>query len=493
MMEEEARNGFEKSLRESAKDFRMNPSTEVWEGVRERLHGTRRIAPVWWWSAAAAVVLGLGIWGVSRYERPGKQAVSHASVPAASPAAAGALSGKTVQGGQERASSVPGQGAPGIASGDSALARPAASVPPSAAGASTLSRPAPGSAGESRPAAVAASPAKPMQPGFPAAASRVVDVSLPAACTLPVIAGNQASLLIGSAIPTRAEASASAEAWHAPVIPDSALQGPLYGKHSPKADLPASRLSWGVYLTPGIGYRVFSTRLPHQTNTMNMDPGTSGSRPGLTYLTARRPVQITYEHRPERSWAAGARVYYRLTDAWSLQSGVSVSQTGYRARVYEASAAYVNRSGVAQPADAGRTVNSGAMSYAASATIPKTSDFNVRYLAIEVPVMVHRSIPARGSLAIDLGAGAGLSYLAGSNSLIYSPVSGRYFSDERCLRDLNADLHLEASLAIPVSRHLHLTAGPAVQYQATSSYKGYNLVREHPYFAGLQLGAKWVP
>jgi len=498
MMEEEARNDFEKSLRESAKDFRVNPSTEVWEGVRERLHGSGRVVPAWWKWAAAAVVLGAGIWGVSRYERlaqpPISQVSRDASRPAASPGAAGVSSDQTVQGGEQRVSSALKQGARADVLRDSAVARSAAPKPPAAVTASAASRPASGSAGGPRPATAAAAQGEPVPSNVLTASFPRQGIALPGAFMLPVITASPAARVpFSSGAPVMTEAPAPRKAWHAPVVPDSGIAGPLYGKASPKASLPTSRLSWGVYLTPGIGYRTFSTRRPHESSTMNMDPGSSGSRPGLTYFTSRRQTRITYHHSPQQSWAVGARVYYRLNDAWSLQSGLSVSQTGYQARVYEASAAYVDRSGMAQPADAGRPVNSGAMSYAASAVIPKTNEFDVRYLAIEVPAMVHRSIHTRGSLSIDLGAGAGLSYLAGSNSLIYSPVSGRYFSDERRLRDLNADLHLEASLVIPASRHLHFTVGPALQYQASSSYKGYNLVREHPYILGMQLGAKWLP
>lgn len=471
MMDEEARNDFEKSLRESAEDFRVSPSDKVWDGVFAELHGTRRTTLVWW-AAAAALVLAVGIWGVYRYDG-GRSRVVTAR--------------------QSTSPDLPRHGA-GTVPGEKTAAHPThetqvqtqAHTPdqgrtlPSTQPTTDSPQPLPGieasplGARTAEGASSAVSPGRfplqaiPFRPeaGFPAGFSVVSD-------------------------PTLRQEAPFQRTWHAQATADSLLRGAANGH--PGGPLTRHRLSWGIYVTPSIGYRTFTSGIHHSdVPPMSMDPSPPGSGAALNFFTYRRSVPITYQQRPEWNWAAGVQVFYALCDQWSLQSGLALTQTGYQARIYDASPAHVNQDGTAQPADAGMPVNSGSMSYGSSAVTPKARDFHIRYLSVELPVMVHRSLRSSGRVSFDLGAGAGLTYLAASRSLIYSPVTGRYFSDARYLRDVNANLHLEAGIVIPATRNLWLTAGPAVQYQVGSSYKGYDQVREHPYFVGLQVGLKWV-
>ncbi|MGH2644824.1 MAG: hypothetical protein ACRDE2_12795, partial [Chitinophagaceae bacterium] len=114
------------------------------------------------------------------------------------------------------------------------------------------------------------------------------------------------------------------------------------------------------------------------------------------------------------------------------------------------------------------------------------------YSLIEIPFLINKQFGNSHGVAFNVCAGVGLSYLFHANPVIYSPVSGRYFSDNHYIRSINGDYHIETSVLILLSSQLKLDIGPSFQYQILSSYKNYPAVKEHPYFIGLKTGLQLV-
>lgn len=471
-MEEGAKNDFEKTLRESMEDFRVQPSEKVWEGVYRELHGSRRTALLWW-AAAALLLVAVGIYSISRDERNHPKALSirQGQSPETTTVVSGRAAGEKMPGDKG-----------GVSMQDAVATPPRSVVSPAAAGSS--------SPGAGLPAVKPLASMTILEGALrPASQSPLQESSL----SLPPLpgAGLASFFLKDPYIPATAF---PLQAWvPADTLNGSSLSSNSYTGSQKKASISSRhRLSWGFYLTPAVGYRVFNLPTAHHGAPQMSVPPSSYPSTSFNYLAARARTKITYDHHAEWNWSAGAQLYYAFPGKWSVQSGLSLSQTGYKMAVYEASAAYVNPNGTASLADRSNTVNSGTTSYDLSAAASKPSYFHNRYLSLEIPLMIHRSFGAPENVSFDLGAGAGISYLAASKSLIFSPATGRYFSDKHSLRDVNATLHLETGILIPVGAKVRLSAGPSVQYQMTSTYKHYNLVKEHPYFVGLQLGMKWV-
>lgn len=248
------------------------------------------------------------------------------------------------------------------------------------------------------------------------------------------------------------------------------------------------RVSWTAYLTPAIGYRQFSTDRGHHGSPTLSDPVQSSS---FYFLAARRIEKVTYRHRPDWNWSAGVGVSYPLSAKWSLESGLEMTKTGYRVQVYDASPAYVQAYNAVPVSASNDRANSGLMSYGSNAATSGPTYYHIRYLSAEIPLEIHRNFGNPDRVSLDVGAGPALSFLAESRSLIFAPSSGRYYANKHELSKTRAGLRLETGVLVPVARHIRLSAGPALEYQLTSSYRQEEPVQEHPYYVGLQLGLRW--
>ncbi|TAM99351.1 MAG: hypothetical protein EPN39_06805 [Chitinophagaceae bacterium] len=240
-----------------------------------------------------------------------------------------------------------------------------------------------------------------------------------------------------------------------------------------------------IFYAPSLGYRTLTKGTSAiMTNSSSSALDQFGSSSAVSHL----------KQQPEWSWSAGARIVFPLGKSWSLQTGLSATEMNYRIAAYGTYPVYIqnnaNAASYSYYAMPGRQVSSlGVNAFAAAR--PQLSYLHNSYITGEIPLLINKQFGNPHSITINLGAGAGLSYFFHSSPVIYSPSPGRYFMDDRYIRPVNANFHVETSVLIPLGSHLKLDFGPSFQYQVLSSYKNYPVIKEHPYLLGLKTGLLW--
>lgn len=256
-----------------------------------------------------------------------------------------------------------------------------------------------------------------------------------------------------------------------------------------------SKITFGIYFTPGMSYRTLKTggrpssggRMMASPNSPNID----GIRPGnaqefassMRINTTDKPLQ----QKQGWGWGSGIRVALHLPDNWLLQSGLSLRQTNYDITAYRQDPAYVYNNGAAYTMAAAPMANSNYAQYASrNIANDQVTTLENSYLSTELPLLIGRRFGSPDAFSVTVLAGAGLTYLLHANSVMYAPNSQRYFTDEDYLSPFNGSLILEANMNVPLGKNLGFSIGPAFQYQMFSSYKGYDPVSEFPYLIGLK-------
>ena len=235
--------------------------------------------------------------------------------------------------------------------------------------------------------------------------------------------------------------------------------------------------SYEIFYTPGIGYRSLTEASPGMM-AGNLSSYSSSSLSNL-------------KQQPAWSWAAGARVILPFGKSWSLQTGLSVEQLNYSITAYGTYPAYVqNNNNYYYSASPSRSLYF-LSTNALAAARPAVNHLHNSYFSGEIPLLVDRRFGNPRRISLNLAAGAGLTYLFHANPVIYSPVSGRYFTGADYIRKLNGNFHIETSLFIPLGPTLKLDVGPSLQYQILSSYKNYPAIKERPYLLGFKTGLQW--
>lgn len=238
------------------------------------------------------------------------------------------------------------------------------------------------------------------------------------------------------------------------------------------------RPSYEIFYTPGMGYR-------------SLTEGSSGMMAGNLSSSYSSSSLSKLKQQPAWSWAAGARVIFPFGKSWSLQTGFSVEQLNYSITAYGTYPAYIqNNNSYYYSASPSRSL-SFLSTNALAVARPAVNHLHNSYFSGEIPLLMDKRFGDPRSISLKLAAGTGLTYLFHANSVIYSPMSGRYFTGTGYIRKFNGNFHIETSLFIPLSPRLKLDVGPSFQYQILSSYKNYPAIREHPYLLGFKTGLQW--
>lgn len=472
-------NDFEKRLKKAAEDFSPKPSGRVWESLRDELHPRRRTYTL---GAAAAVLLllAVGVYFLQKeYSSPSlKPSVTEQMPPSASPQTSPAQSNSKNQSDEQGNKGTPPST---LSDGLSAKAQrhkerylhenntPAPSAQTTMLRRHNQQNPKPFAINEE--------------------GEQVSDSKI----------GNQIAegpgLPFLNNLPLRPFSLSSGHyAEAAPLGYDNYLNNlsSVHNQGQEDADLhekgksPPEKLHRGIafkiFYAPGMGYRTLTKGSP------GMMPANSSFY--LNQSNSLSSALSNLKQQPAWSWSAGAGITFPLGKAWSLQTGISVSQINYGITAYGTYPGYIRNNNsyyAASPARSFSFLSTNAL----TAARPPVSHLHNSYLMGEIPSLINKEFGNPHRVVIRIGAGAGLSYLFHSSPVIYSPSSGRYFTGSYYIRNLNGDLHIETSLLIPLTDQLKIDIGPSFQYQILSSYKNYPAIKEHPYFLGLKTGLQW--
>ena len=473
---------FEQQLRQAADRFKMEPSEGLWQRVQQNLPEARKPVLWWRWAAAAAVLLlaGLGGWYLlspKSSEAPGLVSNTPGVHQPAAPAAAGSSSAA------------------------SNYAHPADSAgmagPSSMAASQSISGMAEGAVAHAQPLTAAQTDASPpserrQQPQAPSE-TNTLSGSYSVTETPAGESGRKLPLLGGAAemdLPETTPGTAPDMQYSAAItrlLLQQAGSPALLALNSAESK-EGAKLTVGLFFTPGVSYRTLKTGTTpspamNSAPVQNFTNGQLVSQDVVMRVNAReKPMQ----QKQGWGWGSGLRLALHLPENWILQTGLSLRQTNYEVTAYQQNPAYVTSEGAIAELPAPVT-NSSYARYAAGYGQPqRPTTLENRYLSTELPLLVGKRFGHPDAFSFTVLAGAGLTYLLQSNSVMYAPASQRYFYDKSYLSPFNSSLILEASMHIPLSRNLGFSIGPALQYQMFSSYKDYSAVKEYPYLIGLK-------
>lgn len=471
MKEDFSNNELENRLRKAAEQFALPPSDKVWEGINSQLHPRKKRRP-WLWVAAALLALSLGTYFIQ--DQTGENVNNNASV--------------TVS--PEVSDKIPPEVQPGKSGNESDDLRAQTPVP-------AKSNPSKGrvkwesihqrkvdSGYNKKPVTIVSASSE---------NTGVEDKILVPNCQLPFLSSGKMSLRFPevthiemaempvSLLQVRTEIS--------PIIPADVNSSTIANKATTQGKDKNKHINYQVFFTSGFGYRTFDINSAYHGRDQMSAPVNqqTGNRLSPLAIVYRKEGMKQY---PDWSYSAGLRIVLPLGHHYSLQTGLTLTQVGYRVRAYGTYPAYVRTDGSSTVSNY-NDANSVYTQNGLAASVEKPGYIHNHYLFGEIPVLVSREFGSSDKLHFQVGFGAGLLYMIRSSPVIYSPESGRYFRDKSLLRPLNGNFHLEADMIVPLSKKLNFTIGPSLQYQILSSYKDYQNVAEHPYFPGIKAGLQW--
>lgn len=451
-MKEEANNDqLERALREEAEDFRLLPSSKVWEGIEKQINPRRRYDIVWWIAAAGLLLLLTGTWFVWQHKSPDTPSKDLTQ-----------KNKETIKPPQRTWAPLNRQNREKVSQQEEKQ--------------STQTR---------------------HQQGITKREPKVSekkDISAGMAA-LNEKDSNSSFLVFLKKIPF------SFEQKQENPLPHLAFSGKInFAEKESNAELAnqdsqsevqkKGKVSWQVFFTPGISYRSFTI------NESSMLGSSAAPAPGNSL--AASPSSKVIEHRKDDAWEAGFRVSWHLKKGWETQTGLSVMHSGYSIHAFGSYPAYINNNGNTAFTDAS-SANSYYTAYSLSlraAAVPQASSavfLHNRYLHVELPLLIGKEFGDPQKINVAIAAGPALTYMLSSNSIMYAPGSGRYFTNKDYLKPFNLNFQLEAELHIPLNKKLQFTVGPSFQYQVLSTYENYPLVKEHPYSIGIKTGIRLNP
>lgn len=471
MKEAFSNNELEKRLKREAEQFSLQPSDEVWDRISEQLRPQRNLKP-WLWTSAAILLLLIGSYFM----------FLHTPSENHHPVEFGPASTNIVKGGSGRDKTHQGENknsittAPKTSSSETDLTKQS-----NLQTETHINRP-PYSEENTAPSEIASTADKTPSPSqaTTVTANTKEETGLPVLSSLPVSIPSIQPIHPEEIIPFLQvkENPAKIQAYNKPAEDGSGRATQATDKKVKKK----RNITYTASLTSGVGYRILHAHSsPNYSQQMDNTLGA---------FAVVRNNKI--DQKPDWNMSAEFRVAIPFGQRWSFQTGLSVLRTGYRVKAFGTYPAYIRTDGSYSLSGSTANTNSYYALNARLAPTQKPAYIRNRYLFGELPLMIGYQFGQPDKVHIDVSFGGGLLYLINSSPIIYSPSSGRYFTDKALLKPVNGILRTEAEVVFSFSKKMNFIVGPSLQYQMLSSYKNYPQVKEYPYAAGIKIGLQWL-
>ncbi len=245
-----------------------------------------------------------------------------------------------------------------------------------------------------------------------------------------------------------------------------------------------NKLSWQVYATPSVSYRMLFN------NTKSGENGSVVPNGPAMLLLRDKSIENSVTHKPGPGMEIGAAVVFAAAKKWRIKAGVQLNYTSYQLFANE----------IAHPFSTTillNNINTGNLDIASRFTsisnIPGGRDNRLTSYSYQLALPVGVDYKIRGNNVINWYAGINLqpSFVLGGKSFLLSADRLAYVNakenDKSLMRNFNLAFGAETFVSYKKGNYTFM-AGPKLRYQLLTTNNSAYTVGERAYSIGLSLG-----
>jgi hypothetical protein len=245
-----------------------------------------------------------------------------------------------------------------------------------------------------------------------------------------------------------------------------------------------NKLSWQVYATPSVSYRMLFN------NTKSGENGSLVPNGPAMLLLRDKSIENSVTHKPGPGMEIGAAVVFAASKKWRIKAGVQLNYTSYQLFANE----------IAHPFSTTillNNINTGNLDtesrFTSISNIPGGRDTRMTSYSYQLALPVGVDYKIKGNNVINWYAGinlqpsfvlAGKSFLLSADRLAY--VNAKE-NDKSLMRNFNLALGAETFVSYKKGNYTFM-AGPKLRYQLLTTNSSAYTVGERAYSIGLSLG-----
>jgi hypothetical protein len=245
-----------------------------------------------------------------------------------------------------------------------------------------------------------------------------------------------------------------------------------------------NKLSWQVYATPSVSYRMLFN------NTKSGENGSVVPNGPAMLLLRDKSIESSVTHKPGPGMEIGAAVVFAAAKKWRIKAGAQVNYTSYQLFANE----------IAHPFSTTillNNINTGNLDIASRFTsisnIPGGRDTRMTSYSYQLALPVGVDYKIKGNNVINWYAGinlqpsfvlAGKSFLLSADRLAYVDAKE---NDKSLMRNFNLAFGAETFVSYKKGNYTFM-AGPRLRYQLLTTNSSAYTVGERAYSIGLSLG-----
>lgn len=242
-----------------------------------------------------------------------------------------------------------------------------------------------------------------------------------------------------------------------------------------------SRVSYQLYLTPSIGYRIIS-------NNSAFNPAATASQ----LLVNNSTGSVTKYRDAVNQHAAvnmelGGNVLYSLNKVFNLKVGVQFNYTNYRINAYELKHP-TSTTLLLNDLNSGATVLSPRSTSLANSEGVYSTKLNNNTYQISLPIGADFKLAGNSNLKWFAGATIQPTYVINGDAYFISSDLKNYVTDKSLMRHWNLNAGIETFVSYKTKSGITLNAGPQFRYQFMSTYSQEYTYKEKLYNLGLKIG-----
>ena len=238
-----------------------------------------------------------------------------------------------------------------------------------------------------------------------------------------------------------------------------------------------TRVSYRLYFTPSIGYRIMS-------KNSSYDPVSSSI---VTTTGNVQDYKKALSHSAAVNMEIGGSILYNIARNWNLKVGIQLNYTNYNINAYE----------LKHPTMTTLTLNDLNNGLPRLDPRPTTlaniegvysKNLNNNTYQVSIPLGADIKIAGKNDLKWYAGATIQPTYITGGNAYLVSSDLKNYVTDKSLMRNWNLNAGFETFVSYKTKSGIIINAGPQFRYQLLSTYTSQYTYNERLYNFGLKIG-----
>ena len=238
-----------------------------------------------------------------------------------------------------------------------------------------------------------------------------------------------------------------------------------------------TRVSYEVYFTPSVGYRLLS-----KNTTLN---------PSSSAIVATNGNEEDFEKALSQAAAInielGGNFLYNISKNWNLKAGIQLNYTNYRVNAYELKHPTMTTL-VLNDINSGYPILSPRSTTLANTSGLSSKKLNNNTYQLSIPLGADIRIAGKNNLKWFAGATIQPTLILGGNAYLISSDLKNYVTDKSLMRKMNLNAGVESFVSYKTKSGITINAGPQLRYQFFSTYNKQYTYNEKLYNLGLKIG-----